>query len=654
MSRKPPPIDPPNDDVVVPSEAPKPKGKAAEVREIGRVALDKIRISRENRVVDPPKGQPANGVKPGKWTANEWGLPKEHPCPVVVCGVDGARLWCFDVNGQLRDVDANPFGQGTIQSLFGYRQGWLYWAAPRLKKAGTDEDGNEIWVVDTWRAELVREMMWTAASLKGTWTPAEGVRGRGAWKDGQGRLLYHFGDGLFHGGKVRGVDEVDGKWYVAAKPIPRPWSEPVDDEANPAPELVRAFRTFNWARPAIDPVLALGLLGEMLITAALEWRAHGYVDGPSGSGKSTLLGLFRDILGPIVVFTTDTTAAGIYQQMQYEGRPVILDEVEADNPRSIDLVKLARTSSDEEGQMSRGGADHKSVQFELRSAILMAGINRPVMAPQDLNRFLLLTLHPLGAATGTGGVRIEGAIDTFGPKLLRRLIDGWGEFEAVYQAIATVLREAGHEPRGQKTYGVPLALAILMLGDVGLDELGLPMENFGGWAHLVGRAEVAHEGEVDNWRGALNHLMGARIEIWRHGQQTMVGQLLEAMRHGGEHATTPEGADAMLGQIGLKLLAKGAPRKGEEPRKGWRPGGEGWWLAVPNEGDQLGEIYRGTAWGSTVRGKGGWSNALRQCPAALGLISTDKTLNKIRVNGWQGRATLVDLDQWFRLMEEEE
>lgn len=634
--------------------APKPKGKAAEVREIGRVALDKLKIGAAKRGLDPAKGQPIDGVKPGRWTPNDIGLPKEHPCPVEICGKDGEGLWCIDVDGELRRVEATPFGQATIQSLFGDRQLWLYWAFPRVKKTDqVGEDGEPVWIVDAWRAELAREAFWTAASRKGTWNPASGIRGRGAWKDGQGRLVYHFGDGLWRGGKVAPVGEIDGVWYIAAKPIPRPWSEPVDDELDPGPALVEAFRTFNWARPQVDPVLAFGVLLEMLVSAALEWRAHAFVDGPSGSGKSTLLGLLKDIVGPIVVSATDTTAAGVYQQMGFEGRPVILDEVEADNARSIDLIKLARTSSDEEGQMSRGGADHKSVQFELRSVYVMAAINRPYMAPQDLNRFLLLTLHPLDKAKAKTAPVIA-AIDTIGPKLLRRLAERWTEFDEVYQAFAEVLREAGHEPRGQKTYGVPLTLAHLALGDGGLDRLGLPMENFWAWINLLGRAELAHEGEISNWRAPINHLMGASIEIWRHGQLTMVGQLLEAMRRGGEHATTTDEAGRMLAQIGLKLVAKGAPRKGEPARKGWTPGDDGWWLAVPNEGDKIWEIYRGTTWGSPMRGKGGWAGAIRQCPEALGLISTDKDFNRIRVNGWQGRATLIDLDRWFEMMDEEE
>lgn len=664
MSRQPPRDPPDDDDVVVPFERSKKAG-VDQVREIARAGLDKIRLTKARRGEDPAKGEPVHfrtpagdviKIKPGKWVANHLGLPSESECPVQVLGKDGDGLWVIDVDGELRRVEATPFGQATIQSLFGDRQLWLYWAFPRLKKAGTDENGDELWIVDTWRAEMVREAFWTAASRKGAWRPEDRIRGRGSWRDGDGRLVVHCGDALFVGGALRPVGEIDRTFYVAADPVPRPWSEPVSDAANPAPALLAAFRTFNWRRASIDPVLALGLIGAMLVSAALPWRPHGFVDGPSGSGKSTFLGLVADIIGPILVHATDATPAGVYQRMKYEARPVVLDEMEADakGDRSREMIKLARSASSDDGQMLRGGADHKGVSFELRSCFLFAAIIRPVMDQQDINRFLLLSLRPLDAEKAKNAPVIE-AIDTIGPRLLRRIADAWDAFPRLFEDYRTMLRESGHEPRGQQTYGVPLALAHMMLGEDGLEAAGLPWEDLRGWAALVGRAAVSEEGhEISTWRGAIRHLLGARIEVWRGGSTTTVGRLLEGLRAPTPDTMSVAETKRMLADVGLGLKPKGAPKKGDRPRHGWVDGCEGWWLAVPHEGDQLGRIYEGTPWGSTIRAKGGWGGAMRFAPEALGLVSSDGAINKIRINGEQMRCTMIDLEAWWAMLEKEE
>ena len=669
MSRKPPgpPNEPPHDDVVVP---PRPengprKDGTRQVREIGRVALDRLKLVKGKRGVDPRKGEPVqirlgDGeprlIKPGKWVANDLGLPAEHECPVIILGKDGDGIWVIDVDGELRRIEATPFGQATIQSLFGDRQMWLYWAFPRLKKQGTDENGDDLYIVDTWRAELVREVFWTAASRKGTWRPEDRIRGRGTWRDAGGRLIVHCGDALYWGGEFHPTGEIDRTFYVAGSPCLRPWSEPVAEDFNPAGEVLEIFRAFNWSRPVIDPVMMLGLVGVLLTCAALPWRAHGLIRGPHGSGKSTLLSIVTDILGSIAIFSTDTTPAGIYQRMEHEARPVVLDELEANarGDRSREIIKLARAASSEEGQMLRGGSDHKGVSFALRSGFLMAAINPPILEPQDASRIIQLTLRPLDRSRKAGAPTIA-QIDTVGRRLLRILADRWGEFDRLFMDYCEMLGEAGHDQRGQYTWGVPLTLAHLMLGDAGLEAAGLPMEDMRGWIALVGRDQVGDEhSEVANWRGAIRHLFGARIDVWRGGATTTVGRLIEGLRDITADTYSPHETRKMLEDVGLGLKAKGAPKRGEAPAKGWKEGADGWWLAVPSEGDQLGRLYENTAWGSQIRAKGGWAEAMRAAPEDLGLVNTDKDINRCRINGEQYRCTLIDLDRWWKLLEEEE
>lgn len=646
------------------ARAPRKPG-VAQVRQIAQAGLDKIRLTKSRRGEDPEIGDPVVAhapdgspfeVRPGKWTKNALGLPREHECPVQVLGKDGDGLWVIDVDGELRFVASTPFGQSTIQSLFGNRQRWLYWAFPRLKKEGKDEDGNQLFSVETWKPEKLREAFWWAASEKGTWRPEDRIRGRGAWRDADGRLVVHCGDRLFVGGAYRPVGEIDRTFYVSADAIAGPWHDPVDDDNNPAPALLAAFGAFNWRRPKVDPFLALGLLCSMLLNAALAWRSHGFVDGPSGSGKSTFLALFREVLGPLSIYSTDASPASIRAAMGYEARPVILDEVEAHlGDRARDLISLARNSSFDEGKAMRSSAEQKVREFALRSSWMMGAINRPVMAQEDFNRFILLTLRPLDPKIHKEKPHIGETADTIGPRLLRRIADRWDEVPRFIAAYKEMLVEAGHESRGGDTWGVPMALAHLVLGDAAMDEAGFPFEDLRGWAPLVGREAVAREGdEIGNWRGAIRHLFGARIDVWKSGATTTVGRLIDGMRETGPDTTIISEVKRQLADVGLGLRAKGAPAKGEAERPGWKEGCEGWWLGVPNEGDQLWRLYEGTNWGSKVRGKGGWGDAMRQAPEALGLISADKGINRMRINGEQMRCTMIDLDRWWKLLEDEE
>jgi len=593
--------------------------------------------ARQQAVRDPEIGEARNGVRPGEWrdTPGPLGLPPD--CPVQPLGFEGENYFFIDAHGQLFASGDKAFGQERIQKLFGDRQKYLYWAWPRMRAGGK---------VDAWRAEKVREDLFSAAAKKGPWKSFEKVRGLGAWRGKDGALILHCGEFLWSDGKLMPTGELDGYFYPRRPKTFLPFQEPVRHDDNPAPRLLQAFSTWNFARGKVDPFLLLGGIGAMLIGGALPWRPSLFLVGDRGTGKSTLQGLVREIFGSAIVATADTTPAGIYQRIGNDALPVAVDELEAeaDNRRASGVLKLARIASSGD-VMLRGGKDHEGVEFQARSVFMFSAIIPPPMTPAEASRLGVLNIGKLSAEATKVPQILEGAIESFGPKLLRRMADGWEQFEGLYEEFRTVLRAGGHDSRGQDTYGVLLTCAQLLLGDEGCDALGYPIESLEPWSEwLAAETMPEMEDARENWRACLTQLLTSRVEAWRQGQRQTVGALLDEMDHvrtldgappADGQGISPMQARQMLAQAGLGLVDPGKI-----------PGCEGFALAIPNSGPLVAGMFRGTAWGGEGH-VGGWSGSLRQGPPSV--IITNKLVNKVKINGVSQRCTLVDLNAFERL-----
>ena len=419
-------------------------------------------------------------IKPGEWVGDYWGLPPS--CPVEPLGMQGEIMFVQDALGQLQAVEPSSLGMKYLQMLFGQRQGYLYWAWPRHNAKGK---------VTSWRAEKVAESLYNAASKRGVFEAANRVRGRGAWRDHEGGLIYHSGSALWRssGGRYEesAIGHFDGNFYPRRPEIPAPWSEPVSDGANPCATLVPMLQRWNWERPDCDPLLFLGWIGAAMLGGAIPWRPIAFVVGDKATGKSTLQKAVKGILGDALLSTADTTAAGIYQRVQRDSLPVAVDELEAesDSRKTVAVIKLARIAASGD-LMFRGGSDHIGTEFRAQSAFLFSSINPPPLAPQDVSRMAVLRLRRLdrGTYSKMAPTVLDG--DTCGPRLLRRLIDGWSRFDRVFADYRTALEAGGHDGRGQDTFGVLLTCAHLMIGEELADHLDLPMvDDLRRWSELL-------------------------------------------------------------------------------------------------------------------------------------------------------------------------
>ena len=602
------------------------------VAAIVRAAAARASADASSAVMDPEVGAPRDGVAPG-----EWGLPPEMPpdCPVRVLGLgDGDLLYLVDNNGMLSSQDPSGFGQKYVTRLFGDRIKYVYWAWPRFTQKGS---------IDNFRAEKVYESFCGEASRRvqdhGLWSPTERVRGRGAWRDDDGRIIYHAGSYLWRDGQLtRSGTEIGGQFYPLRPPLPLPWAQPVTAEDNPAPMIGKLLQTWSWSRPKADPFIVLGWMAAAVMSGALRWRPSVFLVGDKAVGKSTLQNLMKMILGESVIKTDDTTEAGIYQRLGMDALPVQIDELEAgaDNRKVMAVVNLARIAASG-GLRLRGGQDHKGIEFNARSCFFFSAINPPPVNAADWSRMSVLNVRRLDPEKiKTAPELSERTMAEAGRKMLRRLLDNWHQFDGLFDQYKAALRMGGHDSRGCDTYGTFLAAAHVLLGDEGVAAMGLPIDSFDHWADWLGVTSLPEMSDQDeNWRECLSWLLAYQVDAWRGGKHLQIGGVLQDMRSGPDRTLDIDKARDLLAITGLGLKTT-LPRNNPS----WQY--KGLLLAIPNRGNAVGRIFNGSKWGGGPGGAGVWGTALRQGPP--GVIITDAGQNAMRINGDMHRCTLVDLD----------
>lgn len=609
------------------------KRRVAAITGAARARLD-IATHRSTITTWPQPGMPHQGVPPGAWKeqgeVDDTGcLPED--CPIRPLGYDGELYYYVDTKGQVFCTGDKAMGVERIQKLFSRHEDFLMWAWPSYNKKNQ---------VAGFKAEEVRRDIYAAADTRGPWSPTELVRGRGAWISSEGRLVLHCGEYLWMDGKLEDTGEVGTHFYVRRPAGMVPWSQPVPHEDNPAAELCRMFRTWTMDRGEVDAMLLMGWLGVAMLGGALDWRPSAFIVGEAGTGKSELIKLLKTVLGRGMISTTNATEAGLYQHVGHDSLPIWIDELESDdNPdQAKKVLKMARDTASGSVRI-RGGADHKGVEFQARSAFGFSGINPPPIPPANLTRLAIIQLGPLVTADGIAPNLSDP--ETTGPRLLRRLVDQWEDLPRIYEQYRTVLRAGGHDSRGQNTFGTFLACAHLLLGDDGLEACGLPFESLDYWSSALAADVVPELQDKDpSWLECLKFILASRIDNYSHGSRQTVAQVLEELRL----QEIEEGAArSRLALADLGLVPKGFV-------------GPGFALAIPNKSRTLGKMLADTAYGDRG-GAGSWSFALRRGPPEIchkGIHKgnqadgTGKLDNRYTVAGQQQRCTFISLDDFLK------
>lgn len=554
---------------------------------------------------DPTPGDRAGwGYAAGYWSDRQdelTGLPEN--CPVTALGKDGKIHWFIDADDQVIDMTVREFGRHAIVSLFGGRVDYLMHHWPRMKGEGKAE------YIDTFKPEKVADSLMAACSAKGSWNDVESVRGRGAWRTIDGELLVHCGDRLLSARGTLPLGEYDGFVYPARPALPGALNRPLTGRPGPALTLLKLLQTWKWRRPEIDPILALGYIGAVFVSGALDWRPALYAVGDKETGKSFFQRLIKHVLGQWLVQSNDASAAGIYQRVKHDAIGVAIDELEGekDPVKQKAIIKLMRVSSSG-GLMLRGGADGHGSEFNARSCFMFSSINTPPLEPQDLSRMALLELKPLDKGAVPPSLN-ERELSLLGRQVLQKMLDNWGSWEERHEHWRQMLARAGHKGRGQDTFGTLLTCADMIIdGDAKM--LGINMgpeaQDLSSWEpHFAVGTMTELEDDNPNWKLCLNSILTTPVEAWRGGTRQTVGAMLVAFVTNDQGERDGDKLD--FNKVNRELAAAGLALKRPTTRS------VQYTLFVPNQNPTLQRLFYGSKWYGELNA-GVWAGALRQGP----------------------------------------
>lgn len=550
----------------------------------------------------------APDVAPGKWLEYadpETALPPM--CPVTPLGKHEDVYFFLNTLGAIETFKANSSGKGPLGSIFAGRSRYLEWAFPRFGKARKGEPPP----VTGWDADDARQAMQDACAFVGVFDDTDRVRGRGAWKDADGSLIYHAGDRVLFRGRWLPPGR-HGDWVFPARPpLSRPWPDKVEPDGEPGDvgpgkELLDLFETWNWRRPGIDARLLLGWTCLSMLSGALDWRAAGYLTGEKGCGKSTLQHLLGVVLGRALFKSVNTSGPGIYQKLRHDCTPVWVDELESQTENNmrkvVEIIELIRTASSG-GSINRGSSEGISRQYQCRSPFICSSINIPPMRPQDQSRFAILQLQPfpeLAAGAEPKDPEFdEAAVERIGRQLLRRMIDGWPRWPRVLKAFRHALMKAGHDARGADQFGALIAAEHMAGHDGDPDQATLDA-----WAVALAPQTLAETAnKTEDWRECLHHMLEVVPEALRHRTKlNSIGQVLDHYRRHGDGAG--DELETACAATGLAVSwPKGALRTWDNAR-----------LFIPGSHPEVRKLFAGTTWQGLAGATGVWANTLQRGP----------------------------------------
>lgn len=584
---------------------------------------------RQQGLADPLRGCPMvvrdkwgqeHEVEPGAWreaglVAEDGALPIN--CPIIPLGQDEQFIYVLSPLGHVRLLKENV-GKTALMMAFGGRVAWLEWAYPRWSKATESSPS----VVTGFAAEDLLPDLINACAWKGGFAIEDQIRGRGAWRDDDGSLIYHAGDRVLIQGRWRPCGEYNGHIYAARPKLGRPAAKyEAEGEGSPGDNLLNVLRTFNWDRAELDPRLMLGWAMTAKVGGALRRRPVAFVNGEEGSGKSTLQELLRLAMNGALMSTSNTTQAGIYQKIKQDSVAILVDEMESkEDNRVVDkILELARIAYSGD-KMQRGGQDGQGKEFALMSSFMGSSIAKPATTAQDDSRMAVCLLRPLPRKAGMEAKEIDertieqwaadvaadspisaGDVELWGRQLLRRWFEWWPRWGGLMRVFRQALLAAGHDDRSADTFA-PLAAAC----HVALrDTLPEPAElrEWMGWLQADQLTETSTKEKT--YRRCFMHLLGATPRYLEQQRNKSVGATLEEFKDKGD--VTPEELNRQLAFSGLAISW---PRDAAG-----RPGPETWEnarLFVPAKSAQLYELFDKTPWQGHLAAPGPWIGVLRQ------------------------------------------
>lgn len=417
-----------------------------------------------------------------------------------------------------------------------------------------------------WMAAANALLRWSENA--GVYRP-ERVRGRGAWWD-DGRHVLHLGDRIVSGAIGHRTDthsttDFESRYiYEAAAPLrfaataaqPLRWNE------------ARQFRALCELLPWEKRIHATFLAGWCVVApicGALRWRPHVWVTGPAGSGKSYVYEhLMRKVLGEIALaVASETTEAGLRQELGTDARPVIFDEAEGETARAQQRIQnvlalMRQASSDTSARIIKGTATGTAQRFEVRSCFAFSSISVGLQQHADLTRVTVLSLQPNLRQLPSERSRhfsevivpaFELLTDDFVARLHARTI----AMIPIIRANAETFARAGAVTLGTRRMGDQLG-ALLAGAYAVYSDSAISLESAQAWLRDQDWSEET-QSETRDEVALLNALLQTtvRIQLPSGSVDRSVGELVQVAKGLTDGDVKQSEADSTLKRMGLRV-----------------------------------------------------------------------------------------------------
>lgn len=320
-------------------------------------------------------------------TEEPFSVPEGAAAHFRPLGYDGDKFYFMTARGQqVRELSANKLGRKPELMTLAPLDWW--------EREFAEDSGFSGRPVDMAVNYLIQQCL-----SQGVFS-LDRRRGRGVWRD-DGRIVIHLGDRLVIDGKETDLVSAQTEGVYERQPAMRlSLNDPLPvDEARKLLELAKAlnFELVTHGR------LWAGWLVVSIISGALVWRPHTFLNGPKGCGKTTNLSIATRIMGQIVLSVTGgTTAAGLRQTLMNDALPVIFDEAEGDSQHSARIMDevlalMRHASAGFDAKVLKGGADGKAQSSTIQSCFLLSAIRDPIQQAADQSRVTVLPLRAITA-----------------------------------------------------------------------------------------------------------------------------------------------------------------------------------------------------------------------------------------------------------------
>lgn len=366
--------------------------------------------------------------------------------------------------------------QGALMTLAG--ENWLRAKFPRKNERGVVVGFDNIAAAGVIRDECARLKVWDRERIRlsGVWKHGDEyvVNSDQAWFVNDGAPVPRTGTRIYAAGKDLGITPDVAPATVADGHAVLDYMHTFNFEKKALRDSIGQAFPDESTRRDTDPLMSMGALFLMYLTAALPQCPHTFIQADPKSGKSVLLTFFKQMLGGAALSSSGSSGAGVSSDL-LEMRACIasiLDESGFDSAHIATLMDFLKLAYDGK-KKNLGSTDQKGVQLQIRTTCLVAGTIAPKMDDQLITRVNLIKMSPWPFGTRppthpffTDGDDSENALVTdLGKRMFMRTLQSAQRFERAVVLLKAVALGSKIEGRDANTMIPAMAGSFCMLHD---------------------------------------------------------------------------------------------------------------------------------------------------------------------------------------------